>query len=207
MADCGHRCCRPSAAAVLAAPDGAGRPAAARRGGGAPTAPSRSRTPGSPSPAVSPPAGSTRGSTGRTTTAMTAPYVYAVDSRDREDRGDDHDEGASASRVTWRRSRSGPTAISTSVTSATTSTAPGTTSGSTASRAGEAAATRPSGATQFDVKYADGPRNAEALMVHPRTGRVYIASKNEDGGGLYEGPEKLTAAGTTSSGGWARCRG
>ncbi|MGQ4487093.1 WD40 repeat domain-containing protein [Streptomyces sp. SAS_281] len=50
-------------------------------------------------------------------------------------------------------------------------------------------------ATQFDVKYADGPRNAEALMVHPRTGRVYIASKNEDGGGLYEGPAKLSTGG------------
>ncbi|MFI5725349.1 WD40 repeat domain-containing protein [Streptomyces cyaneofuscatus] len=47
-------------------------------------------------------------------------------------------------------------------------------------------------ATQYDVKYADGARNAEALMVHPTTGRVYIASKNEDGGGLYEGPAKLT---------------
>ncbi|MGW2085633.1 WD40 repeat domain-containing protein [Streptomyces sp. NPDC001880] len=52
-------------------------------------------------------------------------------------------------------------------------------------------------AAQFDVKYADGPRNAEALMVHPVTGRVYIASKNEDGGGLYEGPAKLTT-GTTN---------
>ncbi|WP_405404711.1 WD40 repeat domain-containing protein [Streptomyces sp. NBC_01104] len=50
-------------------------------------------------------------------------------------------------------------------------------------------------ATQFDVTYADGPRNAEALMVHPKTGRVYIASKNEDGGGLYEGPAKLTTGG------------
>ncbi|MFJ9621102.1 WD40 repeat domain-containing protein [Streptomyces sp. NPDC101181] len=47
-------------------------------------------------------------------------------------------------------------------------------------------------AAQYDVKYADGARNAEALMVHPKTGRVYIASKNEDGGGLYEGPAKLT---------------
>lgn len=46
-------------------------------------------------------------------------------------------------------------------------------------------------ATQYDVKYADGARNAEALMVHPKTGRVYIASKNEDGGGLYAGPERL----------------
>ncbi|MFJ9057387.1 WD40 repeat domain-containing protein [Streptomyces sp. NPDC102409] len=50
-------------------------------------------------------------------------------------------------------------------------------------------------ATQFDVTYADGARNAEAMMVHPRTGRVYIASKNEDGGGLYEGPQKLTTGG------------
>ncbi|MYQ78357.1 MULTISPECIES: membrane protein [unclassified Streptomyces] len=50
-------------------------------------------------------------------------------------------------------------------------------------------------ATQYDVKYADGPRNAEALMVHPKTGRVYIASKNEDGGGLYEGPAKLSTGG------------
>jgi hypothetical protein len=51
-------------------------------------------------------------------------------------------------------------------------------------------------ATQFTVKYADGARNAEAMMVHPTTGRVYIASKNEDGGGLYEGPATLTASGT-----------
>ncbi|MFE2170315.1 WD40 repeat domain-containing protein [Streptomyces sp. NPDC059447] len=43
-------------------------------------------------------------------------------------------------------------------------------------------------ATQFTVRYADGPRNAEALMVHPVTGRVYIASKDESKGGLYEGP-------------------
>ncbi|MFI6103718.1 WD40 repeat domain-containing protein [Streptomyces sp. NPDC051310] len=50
-------------------------------------------------------------------------------------------------------------------------------------------------ATQYVVRYADGPRNAEALMVHPKTGRVYIASKNEDGGGLYEGPARLSAGG------------
>ncbi|MFE3018066.1 WD40 repeat domain-containing protein [Streptomyces sp. NPDC059256] len=53
-------------------------------------------------------------------------------------------------------------------------------------------------ATQYTVKYADGARNAEAMMVHPRTGRVYIASKNEDGGGLYEGPAKLTPTGTNT---------
>lgn len=51
-------------------------------------------------------------------------------------------------------------------------------------------------ATQFTVQYADGPRNAEALMVHPTTGRVYIASKVEGGGGLYEGPATLTSSGT-----------
>lgn len=53
-------------------------------------------------------------------------------------------------------------------------------------------------ATQYTVKYADGPRDAEALMVHPTTGRVYIASKNENGGGLYEGPAELTSGGTNT---------
>ncbi|WP_435974695.1 WD40 repeat domain-containing protein [Streptomyces sp. Qhu_M48] len=51
-------------------------------------------------------------------------------------------------------------------------------------------------ARQYVVKYADGARNAEAMMVHPKTGRVYIASKNEDGGGLYAGPERLSSSGT-----------
>jgi hypothetical protein len=53
-------------------------------------------------------------------------------------------------------------------------------------------------ATQYDVKYADGARDAEALMVHPKTGRVYIVSKNEEGGGLYEGPAKLSTSGTNT---------
>ncbi|MEU4356589.1 WD40 repeat domain-containing protein [Streptomyces virginiae] len=48
-------------------------------------------------------------------------------------------------------------------------------------------------ATQFTVRYEDGPRNAESLMVHPVTGRVYIASKDESRGGLYEGPAQLSA--------------
>ncbi|OON72356.1 hypothetical protein [Streptomyces tsukubensis] len=51
-------------------------------------------------------------------------------------------------------------------------------------------------ATQFTVQYEGGPRNAEALMVHPKTGRVYIASKKEKGGELYEGPNTLSASGT-----------
>lgn len=49
--------------------------------------------------------------------------------------------------------------------------------------------------TRYTVRYDAGPRNAEALMVQPQTGRVYIASKNEDGGGLYRGPAELTAHG------------
>ncbi|AZS73602.1 hypothetical protein DDE74_23980 [Streptomyces lydicus] len=54
-------------------------------------------------------------------------------------------------------------------------------------------------ATQFVVKYADGPRDAEAMMVHPKTGRVYLASKKQGGGGaLYEGPRQLTASGANT---------
>ncbi|WFB08875.1 esterase-like activity of phytase family protein [Streptomyces sp. LX-29] len=50
-------------------------------------------------------------------------------------------------------------------------------------------------ATQFTVRYEDGPRDAEALMVHPVTGRVYIASKSQDKGRLYAGPERLSTSG------------
>ncbi|MFI7010318.1 WD40 repeat domain-containing protein [Streptomyces sp. NPDC050145] len=53
-------------------------------------------------------------------------------------------------------------------------------------------------ATQYVVKYADGARNAESLMVHPKTGRVYIVEKGEDGGGLYEGPAQLSTSGTNT---------
>ncbi|RFU83451.1 hypothetical protein DY218_27710 [Streptomyces triticagri] len=51
-------------------------------------------------------------------------------------------------------------------------------------------------ATQYTVQYEGGARDAEALMVHPKTGRVYIADKKEEGGGLYEGPKELSASGT-----------
>ncbi|WP_181727429.1 hypothetical protein [Streptomyces sp. PT12] len=50
--------------------------------------------------------------------------------------------------------------------------------------------------TVYPVRYDDGPRDAEALMVHPETGRVYIVSKKRDGGAaLYAGPAALTDAG------------
>ncbi|MHC5904317.1 YncE family protein [Streptomyces sp. S6] len=49
--------------------------------------------------------------------------------------------------------------------------------------------------TQYIVKYSDGGRDAESMMVHPKTGRVYIIDKKEDGGHLYEGPATLSASG------------
>jgi len=51
-------------------------------------------------------------------------------------------------------------------------------------------------ATQYVVKYSDGSRDAESMVVHPRTGRVYIIDKQEDGGHLYEGPATLSPSGT-----------
>jgi hypothetical protein len=45
-------------------------------------------------------------------------------------------------------------------------------------------------ATVFRMRYADGPRNAESLLINPVTGRLYIASK-EFAGGLYAAPARL----------------
>ncbi|MEU5524651.1 WD40 repeat domain-containing protein [Streptomyces sp. NPDC047860] len=50
-------------------------------------------------------------------------------------------------------------------------------------------------ATQYVVKYSDGARDAESMVVHPKTGRVYIIDKKEEGGHLYEGPAKLSTEG------------
>ena len=51
-------------------------------------------------------------------------------------------------------------------------------------------------ATQYVVKYSDGARDAESLVVHPKTGRVYIVDKNEKGGHLFEGPAELSPSGS-----------
>ncbi len=45
-------------------------------------------------------------------------------------------------------------------------------------------------ATRYRFKYEDGGRNAEGVMVNPRTGRLYIVSK-EFSGAIYEAPKKL----------------
>jgi hypothetical protein len=47
----------------------------------------------------------------------------------------------------------------------------------------------------WEVAYPDGPHDAEALAVHPRTGRVYVVTKERDGGGVYALPEKPTRTG------------
>jgi len=52
-------------------------------------------------------------------------------------------------------------------------------------------------ATKFTVRYDDGPRDAEALMLDPRSNKLYIASKESDGG-IYEQPAKLSSSGVNT---------
>jgi hypothetical protein len=46
-------------------------------------------------------------------------------------------------------------------------------------------------AKRYELRYADGPRDAEALLVDPRDNRLYVASKEDGGGGLYQAPARL----------------
>jgi hypothetical protein len=54
-------------------------------------------------------------------------------------------------------------------------------------------------ATAFRFKYEDGARNAESLLINPRTNRLYIASKTKlftgGAGTLYEAPAHLRTSG------------
>jgi hypothetical protein len=45
--------------------------------------------------------------------------------------------------------------------------------------------------TWFRFKYPDGPHDAEALLIDPRDGRLWIATKSLGVGGLYVAPRKL----------------
>jgi hypothetical protein len=45
--------------------------------------------------------------------------------------------------------------------------------------------------TWFRFKYPDGPHDAEALLIDPRDGRIWIATKSFGTGGLYVAPRKL----------------
>ena len=44
---------------------------------------------------------------------------------------------------------------------------------------------------RYLLRYADGARDAEALLVDPASNRLYVASKETGGGGLYQAPAEL----------------
>jgi hypothetical protein len=50
-------------------------------------------------------------------------------------------------------------------------------------------------AVRYRLRYADGPHNAEALLIDPRSNRLYVATKAETGGGLYRAPPRLDPTG------------
>lgn len=54
------------------------------------------------------------------------------------------------------------------------------------------------GSTRYRLAYEDGPHNAEALMVHPTSGRLYLVTKESDAGGVYAAPERLRSDGVNT---------
>jgi hypothetical protein len=48
-------------------------------------------------------------------------------------------------------------------------------------------------ATSYRLRYPDGPHDAEALLVEPRTGRLLIVTKDLFGGAVYAAPDPLVA--------------
>lgn len=50
-------------------------------------------------------------------------------------------------------------------------------------------------ATTFRLAYPDHPRDAEGLLVHPVSGRLYIVSKSVTGAGIYAAPSTLSTTG------------
>ncbi|MBM7785299.1 hypothetical protein [Tenggerimyces flavus] len=47
----------------------------------------------------------------------------------------------------------------------------------------------------YSLEYPDGPHDAEALLVHPKTGRLYVVTKGLAGTAIYAAPEELTEDG------------
>jgi hypothetical protein len=45
--------------------------------------------------------------------------------------------------------------------------------------------------TWWRLAYPDGPKDAEALLVDPSDGRIWVATKDVFGGGLYRAPRRL----------------
>ncbi|MFD2083575.1 hypothetical protein [Actinopolymorpha cephalotaxi] len=52
--------------------------------------------------------------------------------------------------------------------------------------------------SRFRFRYPDGAHDAEALLVDPRTARVYVVTKDPGGGAIYAAPSTLVA-GTTAT--------
>ncbi|QIX28042.1 esterase-like activity of phytase family protein [Nocardioides sp. JQ2195] len=48
--------------------------------------------------------------------------------------------------------------------------------------------------TTYPLEFRDGPRDAEALLAHPTTGRLYVVSKGVLGGQFYVAPKTLRTA-------------
>ncbi len=46
----------------------------------------------------------------------------------------------------------------------------------------------------YDLEYPGGPRDAEAILVRPGTGRLFVVSKVEDGGAIYRAPKHLSTS-------------
>jgi hypothetical protein len=46
--------------------------------------------------------------------------------------------------------------------------------------------------TSYSLVYPGGPRDAETLLANPRTGRLYVVSKDIFGGTVYAAPKKLS---------------
>jgi hypothetical protein len=50
-------------------------------------------------------------------------------------------------------------------------------------------------APRFTLRYPDGSHDAETLLVHPRTGRVFVVTKSPFGGTVYAAPSRLDEGG------------
>lgn len=48
-------------------------------------------------------------------------------------------------------------------------------------------------APRYGLRYPGGPRDAETLLAHPRTGRLFVVSKTVFGGVVYVAPRRLVA--------------
>ena len=53
-------------------------------------------------------------------------------------------------------------------------------------------------ATTYELRYPDGPHDAEALLVDPRDMRVYLVTKASDGGRVYAAPATLDPGGVNT---------